>query len=334
MDTVFERMCAECGLDPLNGDGLEFEDQEELVRCIWQVNQLNADHAKIRAPGFEVEVGFFKSSQRRAFSGIFEGTDVIAVSWGIIETYRGVFSGIMGLSVFSWIPQHQRDEAALWLYECAKHSIFLHELGHIWNGHTSLKQQRGIASSRDGGLSNIDLQTLEFDADSFAATHIFNFGVITHPFPIIKSELDDQFGRGATYLLMTVFAIYMVFRLEDRPADFDPDEKKLYPSTPLRQRMMAGVLVAHAGKKGLFEEQNAWDLVVQGIWTAEEVFAKWMKRPRSDTAVRAALSAEGGKYQDKLLQHWHAIRPQLDPLKRGGELPKAQYVDDESIWAT
>ena len=52
-----------------------------------------------------------------------------------------------------------------------------------------------------------------------------------------------------------------------------------------------------------------------------------------DSDIRAALSTKGINYSRKLHRHWHDLRPQLDKLKRGGDLPLAQDVppDEEEI---
>ncbi|MGO6847984.1 hypothetical protein ACCS84_33190 [Rhizobium ruizarguesonis] len=337
MSDYFDRLCAAAGVLPLDGNCLSVEDRQALLDCLGQFTTYARLHASTRKPGHEIEIGFFNAPEVNAFAATWDGQDGIAISWGVVTTLRQAFrSALIPPDYFTWIPTEARDDAATWLYECSKFFVFLHELGHVWNGHTSLLVQRGISAFieeirafGDGTLGNLERQTMEMDADGFASANIFNLGVATHKFPITHEGIEKEFGPGATQLAMVSLAIYFVFRLFDAAADFDDEEKHAHPSPPLRQLMIASALAVAAHNSGVFEEKNARQVIFQGMTAAEEVYARYAEKPIDDAAFQAAAGLEGGKYIRKLLRHWHVLRPQLDQLKRGGILPPTQKIADD-----
>ncbi len=336
MGGYFEKLCAAAGVVPLNGEALDEADQAELLNCMEQFTSYAKLHASTRKPGHVIEIGFFDADEINAFATTWEGVDAIAISWGVVKTLRGLFGDILTPPGFAWIDSPKRKAASVWFYECAKHFIFLHELGHIWNGHTSFLLQNGIPFIEElrafpnGKIGNIDRQTMELDADGVAAANIFRLAVVSNRFPAINAPFEQQQGIGATHLAMASLAIHLVFRLFDAAADFDHDAKYAHPTPPLRQRIIAGILAAQAAKTGVFEEENAWNIILSGMMSAEDAYAKWAGRPRDDQEFRAAFGPEGDKYITKLLRHWHILRPQLDVLKRGGVLPPIQEIPDEN----
>ncbi|MBY5399767.1 hypothetical protein HFN01_33785 [Rhizobium leguminosarum] len=337
MDTYFDRFCAAAGVIPLDGESLGYEDQEELVNCLRGFMTYAERHASSRKPGHHIEIGFFSADEVNAFAATWEGQDGIAISWGVVATLREAFmSAMRHPNSFSWIPTEARDAAGTWLYECSKFFVFLHELGHIWNGHTSLLVHRGVAPFIEeirafggGELGNLDRQTMEMDADGFASAGIFSLGVGVMKFPAVHTGIEQEFGPGATQLAMVSLSIYFVFRLFDEAADFDGEENHAHPSPPLRQLIIAASLAAASARAGVFEEDNAWQVILHGMTSAEDVYARHAQKPSDDAAFQAARSKEGKKYIDKLLRHWHILHPQLDQLKRGGILPPTQEILDD-----
>lgn len=331
MSDVFESWCFQSGRTPLMAEQLKDDDQVEMVRSLMEFTKFNDLHARKRDTTVDLEVGFYKSSEFNAVASSYKATDVIAISWGIVTTLRNLFNDIMHFEKLSWIGEDQRDAAATWMYECALLFIFLHELGHVWNGHTSLVKAKGIAfldemnAFPDGSLGRLDRQMLEFDADSFAATNMFNYGTLSHPFPSINPSWE-QFGDGLTGFVMVAFSLHLLFRIFDRAADFDHEEKRIHPSAPLRQRIIADTLARRAEDGDRY--MGALEVALWGMNLAEDAFAFRVGKPRDDNALQAVMGPEGERYIRKLLKHWHIIRPQLDPLKRGGVLPVAQAVED------
>ncbi|MBB3286684.1 MULTISPECIES: hypothetical protein [unclassified Rhizobium] len=331
MDSLFERMCEARGRKPLDRGALNSTDQVEVSKSLGFFNWLNEEHGRSRNPGLKIEIGFYDSHQVNAFATIFEGADVIAISWEAVKSLRDLFHDVLDLPVLTWIDEPYRPAAATWLYRCGMHFIFMHELGHVWHGHTSLVERHGIATMDevtafpDGTLGNLDRQTLEFDADAFAATNVFNYTVFSCPFPVVNPAWED-FGHGMTSLIMTAFSLHLLFRVFDKAVNFDLDAQRPHPSPPLRQLILAETMTAQAEEKGGF--LSASEIIEWGIKGAEEAYAKRQRMPFDDTAIQEAKGPEGKKYIAKLLRNWHSIRPQLDPLKRGGLLPPTQEVDD------
>ena len=337
MQDYFERLCEAAGVSAVDAEQLSFEDQAELIACLQLFEGFAIHHAQTRKPGHHIEIGFFAADDVNAFAATWEEQDAIAISWGVVTVFRKFFTNLMAADVMKWIGPEDREAAAQWFYDCAKCFVFIHELGHIWNGHTSLINNRGvmpflyeISAFPDGKLGNLDRQTMEMDADGFAAANIFNMGVVVNKFPAVSSEIEDRFGEGATHLAMVAMATYLVFRMFDAAADFDDEALHAHPSPPLRQFIINGALIAQAAKSGIFSEKTAVDVTLTGVLTAEHVYAKAMGKKIDDSALKAAFSEQGQKFSRKLLRNWHVLRPQLDLLKRGGILPPVQDIPDDA----
>jgi hypothetical protein len=61
-------------------------------------------------------------------------------------------------------------------------------------------------------------------------------------------------------------------------------------------------------------------MVLRVIGLGEEAFALLTGKPVDAAGVKLSYSAEGIAYPKGLLKNWGKLRPQLEPLKRGGIL--------------
>lgn len=331
MEDIFDRLCFAKMLQPLDADSLNDEEQAEVVSCTAQFASLTEKLAATRNPGHVIEFGFVDSPKFAAFATTWEQTDFVVLHWGVITTLRSFFALIMAGPIFaSWIHGAERPKVAKWFFECAKVFILWHEVGHIYHGHTSLIAKRGLRfidelnAFPNDGLGGLDRQTLEMDADGFASACIFTLGTIGHEFPVRQSEFEAEHGESSTSLLMVSMCIFLVFRIFDAAIDFDDEEKKAHPAPALRLHMIAGSLAAAAVRDGHYDYEVAFDIIIAGISWGEEVYAKFHDKERDDAATAAAFGPKGVAYIQKLLRHWHVLFPQLEPLKRGGNLPPPQ----------
>lgn len=200
--------------------------------------------------------------------------------------------------------------------------LFQHEFGHIFNGHTDwLNQTLGfrvlaeVGASTIPGLSNLDLQTLEMDADSFASLDGFS-RIINIP------SYTGFFGsqQGAVFALL--FSLYCVWRLFAKHVDGDVDAILAddHPPAIYRQRFNVGFVIELLLKCGNWTEDAIGKQFGDVVFAAEVGFKTLTGAPID----KEMLAPETYKKSDQLLvrltENWRLLRPQLDVLKRGGVL--------------
>ncbi|MEA3533740.1 hypothetical protein [Rhizobium sp. CC-YZS058] len=337
MDDRFERVCKAAGKKVVNAEYLNDDDRLQLERTLQQFEAFAKSYIDLALPGHHIAIGFYDSLQVNAFATTCDGQDAIGISWGGLQKLRSEFvRAIDYRDQFAWLPSGKELEAVDWLFDCAKYFIFIHELGHIWHGHTSLLQTGRVPAFwfetgplKGRPLSKIDRQTMEMDADGFAADNLFDFGLEYRPFPGINSQWEQTHGTGATRLLMIAMSLHFTFRIFNKPIDFDPQEQQVHPSPPLRQRMIAGSLIAAALRRNAASEDDAMYIILRGISEAEWLYATINGISPATEAITAAWGNEGHLYQRKLLRRWRVLRPQLDALKRSGELPAIQDIPED-----
>jgi hypothetical protein len=110
-----------------------------------------------------------------------------------------------------------RADYAAKLAFIARVFIIEHEFCHIFNGHVNwlFDRHKFIAMSEIGaslipGLSDLDLQTLEMDADCYAATHTLLSIFRSDPAKVLPNPFMNTYS-GALFAIQ--FALYCVFRM-------------------------------------------------------------------------------------------------------------------------
>ncbi len=211
--------------------------------------------------------------------------------------------------------------------------FFHHELGHVWNGHTSLMHQRygvGVFAEIERAeklpLSGIDRQTLEMDADSFAGRMMS-----TNPLPEREwlppnPQWEKDFGEGSTYLIIRIIAVYLTMRCFDDLVSLEDMDNRNYPPVALRQWFFMGAWFAALSKDTGRDSSELYQMVLPVIEFGEEAFARLTGKPVDAAGVKLAYSAEGVEYGKGLLKNWAKLRPLLDPLKRGGTLAPVEEL--------
>ena len=335
MPKKFESICAELNIVPIDAKKIKETDRAEFINCITQFTEFSAHHASTRKPGHVIHIGFVDSNEFNAWAATWGGEDFIAINWGVLDTLRNIFERMVETSAFSWLPETvSPSRLSKWLYECGKFFVFLHELAHIWNGHTSLLAEKGIPLMQEirslsgDKIGNIDLQTMEMDADGFAAANSFILGMHYGPrLSLMNEKWEDKFGSGGIYLVLVSFVTYSVFSLFDSAAAFE-EEERTHPAPALRQYMISHSLIAKATDIGAFTDDNAISAVFEGAKIAEKAYAEVSGRESNVEAVVKLLTVDGLRHASKLLRNWHSLRPPLDELKRGGVLPPLQEISD------
>jgi hypothetical protein len=231
------------------------------------------------------------------------------------------------------VAHHMASLASMW--------VFQHELAHIWNGHVDLlHERRGFrsidelkAASRTG-IGSLDLQTLEMDADSYATTNVLLQAIQPRlDRPSDFSELTfpefEEIGPGASMAYIAMFAIYFLFRSFDEALNLGVDlDRASHPPAPVRQGFaMTSAMVTIETHFGIPQSRTR-ALAKTVVSHAEEAFARITER--QPILVDDALKSWNRDFAARVFRNWNALRPDLDRLKRGGNLPPVSTAWDEA----
>jgi hypothetical protein len=213
--------------------------------------------------------------------------------------------------------------------------LVTHELEHLKNGHVDLlknmlamnfiEEAVGYAPSENHGLT---LQTLEMDADAAAMQWILRHSLeFTDSMTSIQDPEVKEWGAIAyashdSAVFALGFSIYTFFRLFDEHQwDVDSLESRSHPPLFLRYWMMSSLIPALAQKWKLEARTDAFLTAwVNAMVAAEKACALIVGgRPVWD-GMHSAREPKSQAHMFRLLEHWKILRPQLEPLKRGGNL--------------
>ncbi|TBE20546.1 hypothetical protein [Rhizobium ruizarguesonis] len=319
-----------------------------------------ARSAALAAPDHKVRIGFTEDLAFNAFAGTNEDGDIIAICLNVPISLALLFNrALMFRAVMPWLDEFDdshvdpkplatddlrfpllrpqphptgkfgklRTSLSFLMMNIALDFIFLHELGHLWNGHTSLVQARfglgvltEIEDDKKLPLSAIDRQTLEMDADCFAARIMATFSFPEKDWLPPNPEWEKEFGEGSTYLIIRIVAIYLAMRCFDEVPSLENMENRSHPPVALRQTFFMLTCFAALNKDTGRDLAELSRMVLPVIGLGEEAFALLTGKPVDAAGVKLSYSAEGIAYTKGLLKNWGKLRPQLEPLKRGGIL--------------
>jgi len=219
-----------------------------------------------------------------------------------------------------------RSRLASHLTVVAMDFVFEHELGHIWNGHTSLFRSHGLSAIEeiekkpDSRIPKIDLQTLEMDADAFAGTAMSGRTYSEHTWLPAFPKWEDEFGVGSTYLMLRMFAVYLALRCMDEAATLAKVEMRKHPPIYVRHFIILASWMGAISRSTGRDVNELYKMHPYVAGAAENTFAALTGREVDLSGLNMAFSAEAREYHKSLLKNWALLRPQLDTLKRGGNL--------------
>lgn len=171
----------------------------------------------------------------------------------------------------------------------------------------------------------IDLQTLEIDADGFGAVDVFAENLRVYPRAgRAYAPENNLFGSRKNAVFSMLFAIYSVFRIFSGNELLD-DASILgadHPPAVYRQRFILATLLQYIMEHSIISPPELANVVSLAIVEAEQAFAILT----GSSALKAQQITESFERSNKLLDqlsaNWKNLRPQVDLLKRGGELPR------------
>ncbi|MGR9164468.1 hypothetical protein [Rhizobium leguminosarum] len=357
MASNFERRLRRFGRTALHHNSLEFW-QPLLKQLLDRFNYFAAERAQAQAPGHSVAIGFSEDCNYNAIAKTDDEGDLIAISANVPVSLERAFNRALCFRcvmpfVGSFDDNHVDPEPidpkdlvrgvtshvprivpsneitsymATLLTVIAMDFVFEHEMGHIWNGHTSFAKALGLSgyeeieSTPDGRISEIDFQTLEMDADVFAGTAMTGERLLPQPWLPEIADWENKFGAGSTMLSVQMFAVYFAFRILDEAATLANVKTRKHPPIYVRHfhvlASWAGALSRRTGRDA--KETN--EMIRSVTWGAEGAFAALTGREVDPAGITVGYSKEATDYVGRLLKNWPRLRPQLDPLKRGGNL--------------
>lgn len=298
--------------------------------------------------------------------------DFIAINRGTVDTLLGVFGHLishpstwtrvgspqaesvdraLGPSLFlpssettlrHIVPRCvQRQHFTVNLTTLAFHFLVMHEVAHLRNGHVDMLKNLGIQELSEVGSSqeptgdSLLRQTLEVDADSYAAAKSLGFaiervGVVAGEDGPAAGAFRDAYGdyeRALHTLAVSIFLLFRIFAPRDGP--IENVGMGTHPPSWLRLRCTYCAVGEAVGKitAGRVSSEQFFDYAADAIVEVEEAIAKISSRSVDLRWAMAAFDEESvtvtaAGYLDEVSKKWREIRPELDQLKRGGVLPR------------
>lgn len=227
----------------------------------------------------------------------------------------------------SFMPvDYQRAYFAANFAKTALNFLFDHECGHIVSGHVSFIAHHHHMSAveerrtKDDRMNGLDSQTLEMDADGFAAhhgiLHMYQFMQIADRLPREKAAF---FSGWENALSNWIFAVYSLFRLfGHKEYDIHCLEKYSHPPPAIRQRIM--MLNIHGLLRDRLKvkiSRDILEIMFDAIDHVESAFQALSETVLKKDLLGLAYSTEGNKLIGSLLGHWPAMRTKLEGYHHG-----------------
>ncbi|MGO8016124.1 hypothetical protein AB9E19_14325 [Rhizobium leguminosarum] len=324
---------------------------EELDRAVYLFERLPN-----RRPEFTVHFGFLEDLTINAIAGC-PGDGWVGLNVGVIRFFDQIFKRFLSdprvlphigdvsgeaiapspvdqstfqflanTHLFATAPVDEiRGGTASWMSRMFRAYLWLHEIGHVVHGHCTLLDQlrRGGLDKETGlpiGITKLSMQTLEMDADAFAASQLAQIRTVEAPF--LDQFQSHLMSKRAHELTLVIFALCVGFRIWDEyPHDIGAFQST-HHSAPLRLAAMLAVIAQTMELEGL---PDTGRIVATGLDLAENAFGTMIGRGLDRSAIDAALQEDGWGHQQELLKEWSRIRPMLEAHVRAGSLAPSQY---------
>ncbi|PFI17462.1 hypothetical protein [Bacillus cereus] len=221
----------------------------------------------------------------------------------------------------------ERKLCAKALYMYALEFLILHEYGHIVNGHMDydyFRRRSGLSfmfelnSCEKNGLFT---QTLEMDADSYAATRITQSIIEDHNRTLAKTEAIGISPMSFKERLKQMcYSVYFMFRLfGEMSYDLRTLEKNSHPAPGFRQQFLFGVLgslLITELQESLITEDELGDMVEEVIRECEQALKTISDKTFTPVPISIITTPEGQEHCIKIMANWKNVKPLIEPYSR------------------
>jgi hypothetical protein len=203
--------------------------------------------------------------------------------------------------------------------------VILHEFVHICHGHLELLHKMALSdfifevSPRGSNrqLSELDMLTLEFDADSIAV-NIGCIKIMGRDFELVSSLVATPAGhQDRAYIYHAAMQVlFEIFGCASRAVN-DP-----YHPPPIYRGYYAGATACNTIRNSVYAPiADVYDYASGfGACEASVAFKKAIGDDIFTVDEYKRTWDAGGEYVEPILRNWKRIRPELDGLKLGGTL--------------
>jgi hypothetical protein len=215
---------------------------------------------------------------------------------------------------------YQRGYFAANYAKTALNFLFDHECGHIVSGHVRWVAGMGFTSMEEqdaprAGISGMDSQTLEMDADGFAAHHgILYMHWLMQGADLLPKEKAAFIKDWETVLFNWTFAVYSLFRLFGY-REYDNSRLTSYSHPPpgIRQRlMMLNLNQLLRYRLQVQFNKDPFDIMFDAIDHVEFAFNELSETPIKRNVLDFAYTEAGGRHLELILQNWPLMRDKLE----------------------
>jgi hypothetical protein len=276
-------------------------------------------------------------------------TYYIAVCRGVIDKLIDIFPRLLSRpDVFPWLVDGPIDVpgvdtgalppirltrrvlAALWMANAATHFLMYHEVGHVVCGHldygSGARNARFIMEAVSSGgrpHENLERQSLEYEADAFAAVLLLSYHFhpnrlsVDLPF-LVGCDNKDKPIRVLNLLLGSILGVLRMFG--GTLKDYDKWDEDTHPPAEVRRISIVSHAVAHLhewkrtellDRQGTFHDAaKAVDIALREILGQGPLSEEWAKEFEL-----------GGKFTEHAVKLNRLLADQLKP-----QLNKCAYV--------
>ena len=283
-----------------------------------------ASHWTASTHGIMVEAGVVASEQINASAALVNGKYFVAINGAMVVYLYG--QCLAAVRRVEWpLSAESRDRFSITAHAAVAVARF-HEFGHVVNGHLDYLQSLGQKA-----LSGLDNQTLEYDADSYAAQQLFTQltgarvdGRREDHSQILQWPDSNRIGKQAQQMNILGAAMYLYFDTIVRfsgglkpgwESDFTLAGRDRYPPLEARVHGMFATVTTYLQSFGLSVEQRqeAIRSIVDGVLEMATNLGE--RGERLQKLLRPIGPAQA--YLKMLEENWNAkIRPALEPFAR------------------
>ncbi|MFN1216029.1 hypothetical protein ACKW6Q_03485 [Chryseobacterium kwangjuense] len=207
-----------------------------------------------------------------------------------------------------------RKELHSFFYKLAIRLVLLHELHHVLNGHSEFLNFLGVKRSRDAVdrklLENLDLHTLEMDADVTSLQDLIKF-TLNDKLDTPK-ELNNEKGiiKSALFIAFFIFHILPKRRIDS----IEEVIASTHPSGGGRFWFMVSALITFYKLRNHELEDFVEDISIE-IISNFRIIVKNISNEQLDLKELISFvnpNGEGLEYLGKVTQNWNKLRPFLE----------------------